>query len=84
MTSSIIGGFIRFCMYERIVLRNNRDNKIIGGEILSKEGKLTMLDFVIDNQFQLNHYISYLFYQITKNNFQKESCHNCLGDTSFF
>ena len=31
--------------------------ELVGGEIVSKEGNLTMLDFVIDNQFQLNHYV---------------------------
>lgn len=34
---------------------------------MSKESKLTMLDFVIDDQFQLNHYIAYLFYELTNN-----------------
>jgi hypothetical protein len=41
---------------------------------LSKEGKLTMIDFIIDERFQLNHYISYLFYQLTNNNYtERES-----------
>ena len=42
--------------------------RFVGGERLSKENKLTMMDFVINDQFQLNNYISYLFYQKNKQN----------------
>jgi hypothetical protein len=45
---------------------------------MSKEGKLTMLDFVINDRFQLNNYISYLFYQLTTNNCTKRASHNRL------
>ncbi|WP_428910439.1 hypothetical protein [Niallia sp. Krafla_26] len=38
---------------------------------MSKDSKLTMVDFVIDDRFQLNHYISYLFYQLTNTNYRK-------------
>ena len=38
---------------------------------MSKENKLTMTDFIINDQFQLNHYISYLFYQLTNHNYIK-------------
>ncbi|WP_338470751.1 hypothetical protein R4Z10_18480 [Niallia sp. XMNu-256] len=39
---------------------------------MSKENnKLTILDFVIDERFHLNSYISYLFFQLTNNNYPK-------------
>lgn len=47
--------------------------RLVGGNDsrLSKESKLAMLDFIIDDRFQLNHYIAYLFYQLTNNNHSK-------------
>ena len=41
---------------------------------MSRESKLAMTDFVIDDRFQLNNYISYLFYQLNnKSNAKGES-----------
>jgi hypothetical protein len=33
---------------------------------MSRESKLTMTDFVFNDRFQLNYYISYLFHHLNK------------------
>jgi hypothetical protein len=45
--------------------------RFVGGKRLSKENKLTMTDFVINDQFELNNYISYLFYQSPNNDYSE-------------
>lgn len=38
-----------------------------GVEIVSGQSKLTFSDFVIEDRFELNSYISYLFHQVKNN-----------------
>jgi hypothetical protein len=38
-----------------------------GGKIVSKESKLTLSDFVNNDRFELNAYLTYLFHQFYDN-----------------
>lgn len=38
-----------------------------GGKIVSKESKLTLSDFVNNDRFELNAYLTYLFHQFYNN-----------------
>lgn len=59
-------------MHTRIIVRKMKIAKLEGGKkSMSKEKKLTLLDFIINDRFQLNSYISYLFYQLTDNHYTK-------------
>ena len=35
---------------------------------MAKENKLTLIDFICNDRFELNSYLSYLFYQLGKSN----------------
>jgi hypothetical protein len=41
--------------------------KLRGSRIVSRESKLTLFDFVYNDRFELESYLSYLFYRFNDN-----------------